>query len=86
MNIIGLIGIFVALALLIILVYKGVHVVVAGALAAILVAVTNGLGATNGYGTIYLSGMAGSLPPTCLSICGEEFLANSSTPAELPVP
>ena len=59
MNIIGLIGIFVALALLIILVYKGVHVVVAGALAAILVAVTNGLGATNGYGTIYLSGMGG---------------------------
>ena len=59
MNIIGLIGIFVALALLIILVYKGVHVVVAEALAAILVAVTNGLGATNGYGTIYLSGMGG---------------------------
>lgn len=59
MNIIGLIGIFVALALLIILVYKGVHVVVAGSLGRHPRGCDNGLGATNGYGTIYLSGMGG---------------------------
>ena len=66
MSIIGLIGIIVALVLLIVLVYKGVHVVVAGALAAIIVAVTNSLGATAGYSGIYLAGMGvfvtGNLP------------------------
>lgn len=59
MNTLGLIGIVVALVLLILLVYKGVHVVVAGALAAIIVAVTNSLGATAGYSTVYLTGMGG---------------------------
>lgn len=59
MSIIGLLGIIMALVLLIVLVYKGVHVVVAGALAAIIVAVTNSLGATAGYSGIYLGGMGG---------------------------
>ncbi|NCB64189.1 MAG: hypothetical protein EOM52_11425, partial [Clostridia bacterium] len=59
MNIVGLIGIVAALVLLIVLVYKGVHVVVAGALAAVIVAVTNSLGATAGYSTVYLAGMGG---------------------------
>lgn len=59
MSVLGLIGIIVALVLLIVLVYKGVHVVVAGAVAAIIVAVTNSLGATAGYSSIYLGGMGG---------------------------
>lgn len=59
MNIIGLIGIFVSLILLIVLVYRGVHVLVAGALAAVIVAATNGLGAVAGYSSIYLGGMGG---------------------------
>ena len=59
MNILGLIGIIVSLALIIILAYKGVHVVVCGALAAIIVALTNGLGATAGYSQIYLGGIGG---------------------------
>lgn len=59
MSIIGLIGIVAALIILIVLVYKGVHVVVAGALAAIIVAVTNSLGATAGYSGAYLAGMGG---------------------------
>lgn len=59
MSIIGLIGIVAALVILIVLVYKGVHVVVTGAAAAIIVAVTNSLGATNGYSAIYLGGMGG---------------------------
>lgn len=59
MSVLGLIGIIVALILLIVLVYKGVHVVVAGAVAAIIVAVTNSLGATEGYSAIYLGGMGG---------------------------
>lgn len=59
MDIIGLTGIVVSLALIIILAYKGVHVVVCGALAAVIVALTNGLGATAGYTEIYLSGIGG---------------------------
>lgn len=59
MNVFGLFGIVVALILLIVLVYKGVHVVVAGALAAVIVAVTNSLGATAGYSEVYLAGMGG---------------------------
>lgn len=59
MNIIGLAGIVISLVFLILLVYKGVHVVVCGAIAAIIVAVTNQIGATVGYSQIYLSGMGG---------------------------
>ena len=59
MNIVGLCGIIVALVLLIFLAYKGLHVIVAGTIAAIIVAVTNGFGATEGYSNIYLNGVGG---------------------------
>ena len=59
MNVVGFCGIIVALVLLIVLAYKGVHVIVAGTIAAIIVAVTNGLGATAGYSNIYLKGVGG---------------------------
>ena len=59
MNVIGLLGIIISLAVIIILAYKGVHVVVCGALAAVIVALTNQLGATVGYSQIYLGGIGG---------------------------
>lgn len=59
MNVLGLIGIVSALVLLIALTYKGVHVIIAGALAAIIVAISNQLGAAAGYSTYYLAGMGG---------------------------
>lgn len=59
MNLFGLCGIVIALILLILLVYKGLSPLVAGPLAAILVAVTNGLGAIAGYSEIYMGGLGG---------------------------
>ena len=52
MNIVGLLGIVAALVALIVMVYKGLHVLIAGTIAALLVAITNGLGAVDGYSAV----------------------------------
>lgn len=66
MNVLGIISIIVSLVLLVFLVYKGWPVLVAAPIAAIIVAVFNSLGATEGYSDIYMSGIAnfvkGNLP------------------------
>ena len=59
MNIVGLLGIVAALVALIVMVYKGLHVLIAGTIAALLVAITNGLGAVDGYSVVYLGGVGG---------------------------
>lgn len=59
MNVVGLIGIVVALVALIVMVYKGLHVLIAGTVAALIVAVSNGLGAVEGYSVTYLGGVGG---------------------------
>ena len=58
-NIVGLLGIVAALVALIVMVYKGLHVLIAGTIAALLVAITNGLGAVDGYSVVYLGGVGG---------------------------
>lgn len=63
---IGLIGILAALVFLIWMVYKGWPVLVAAAAAAIIVALTNQIGATTGYSSVYMGGVGsfvvGNLP------------------------
>ncbi len=64
--IIGLAGIIAALVLLIWMVYKGWPVLVAAAAAAIIVALSNQISATEGYSSIYMNGIGsfvvGNLP------------------------
>lgn len=59
MSSIGVISILIAIALLIFFVYKGLHVLVAAPLAAMLVAGFNGLGLVDGYSKNYMAGLAG---------------------------
>ena len=57
MNIVGLLGILAALVFLIVLVYKGLPPLIVAPLSAIIIAVTNGLGVTEGYTQVYMSGL-----------------------------
>lgn len=84
MNIVGLLGIVAALVALIVMVYKGLHVLIAGTIAALLVAITNGLGAVDGYSVVYLGGVGGFVVSNLAIYLWEVFLASFITPVALP--
>jgi H+/gluconate symporter-like permease len=59
MNIPGLPGIIVSIAVLIILVYKGINVIIVAPLSAMLVLVFNSIDMVAGYRDFYLGGLGG---------------------------
>jgi len=59
MNIVGIFGILVSLALLIFLVYKGLNVLVAAPIATMIVIITSQLGVITGYREFYMTSLGG---------------------------
>ena len=84
MNIVGLLGIVAALVALIVMVYKGLHVLIAGTIAALLVAITNGLGAVDGYSVVYLGGVGGFVVSNLAIYLWGGIFMSFITPVALP--
>jgi H+/gluconate symporter-like permease len=59
MSILGLLGIIISIAVLIILVYKGINVIIVGPLSAMIVLIFNGIDMVVGYRDYYLGGLGG---------------------------
>jgi H+/gluconate symporter-like permease len=59
MDVLGLLGIIVAIAVLILLVYKGINVIIVGPLSAMIVIIFNNINLVVGYRDYYMGGLGG---------------------------
>ena len=68
-SLIGALGLLIAIALLILMIYKGIHVAIATLIASGLVIITNGMDIANSFVTTYSTGLGNFFSTYFLMFC-----------------